>query len=140
MDAVCKSWKVKACLRVGAFARKRILDTAWKTADAGYSTRRLVEPKQEVVNKEYSCGFNNFYWSGLNRANSTGAVELFKGNILLERPNSWNVTRQSTDFRSFGIMALNFLLLFLRKGSTEAFFASFCLAWAAKANRVIDDR
>ena len=41
--------------------RKGILDTALKTADAGYLTRRLVESIQELVIKEYNCGSNNSF-------------------------------------------------------------------------------
>ena len=37
-----------------------MLDTAIKTADAGYLTRRLVESAQEVVIKEYTCGGKNY--------------------------------------------------------------------------------
>ncbi|KFG27503.1 RNA polymerase C2, putative (apicoplast) [Toxoplasma gondii RUB] len=42
-------------------ARKGILDTSLKTANAGYLTRRLVESIQEIVIKEYNCGTNNFF-------------------------------------------------------------------------------
>lgn len=42
-------------------ARKGILDTALKTSDAGYLTRRLVESIQELVIKEYNCGSNNSF-------------------------------------------------------------------------------
>jgi len=37
-------------------ARKGLADTALKTADAGYLTRRLVDVAQEVVVSEYDCG------------------------------------------------------------------------------------
>ncbi len=37
-------------------ARKGLADTALKTADAGYLTRRLVDVAQEVVVKEIDCG------------------------------------------------------------------------------------
>nr|YP_009186579.1 RNA polymerase beta chain [Cyclospora cayetanensis]AKO71999.1 RNA polymerase beta chain [Cyclospora cayetanensis]ANJ44353.1 RNA polymerase C2 [Cyclospora cayetanensis]ANN13287.1 RNA polymerase C2 [Cyclospora cayetanensis]ANN13316.1 RNA polymerase C2 [Cyclospora cayetanensis]ANN13345.1 RNA polymerase C2 [Cyclospora cayetanensis] len=40
-------------------ARKGVLDTALKTADAGYLTRRLVESIQELNIKEYNCGSKN---------------------------------------------------------------------------------
>ncbi|XP_026189604.1 DNA-directed RNA polymerase subunit beta''-like [Cyclospora cayetanensis] len=38
---------------------KGVLDTALKTADAGYLTRRLVESIQELNIKEYNCGSKN---------------------------------------------------------------------------------
>ncbi len=40
-------------------ARKGLADTALKTADAGYLTRRLVDVAQEVVVNEFDCGTLN---------------------------------------------------------------------------------
>ncbi|MBN2442029.1 MAG: DNA-directed RNA polymerase subunit beta' [Spirochaetales bacterium] len=40
-------------------ARKGLADTALKTADAGYLTRRLVDIAQDVVVNEYDCGTIN---------------------------------------------------------------------------------
>ena len=37
-------------------ARKGLADTALKTADAGYLTRRLVDVAQDVVVTEFDCG------------------------------------------------------------------------------------
>jgi DNA-directed RNA polymerase subunit beta' len=37
-------------------ARKGLADTALKTADAGYLTRRLVDVAQDVIIKQYDCG------------------------------------------------------------------------------------
>jgi len=37
-------------------ARKGLADTALKTADAGYLTRRLVDVAQDVVIREFDCG------------------------------------------------------------------------------------
>ena len=37
-------------------ARKGLADTALKTADAGYLTRRLVDVAQDVVINDYDCG------------------------------------------------------------------------------------
>jgi DNA-directed RNA polymerase subunit beta' len=37
-------------------ARKGLADTALKTADAGYLTRRLVDVAQDVIINEYDCG------------------------------------------------------------------------------------
>ncbi len=37
-------------------ARKGLADTALKTADAGYLTRRLVDVAQDVVVNEDDCG------------------------------------------------------------------------------------
>merc|ERR1711985_60210 len=37
-------------------ARKGLADTALKTANAGYLTRRLVDVAQDVMISEYDCG------------------------------------------------------------------------------------
>ncbi|MFY9113720.1 MAG: DNA-directed RNA polymerase subunit beta', partial [Dethiobacteria bacterium] len=40
-------------------ARKGLADTALKTADSGYLTRRLVDVAQDVIIREYDCGATN---------------------------------------------------------------------------------
>src|SRR5256885_8449295 len=37
-------------------ARKGLADTALRTADSGYLTRRLVDVSQDVIIREYDCG------------------------------------------------------------------------------------
>lgn len=37
-------------------ARKGLADTALKTADSGYLTRRLVDVSQDVIIREHDCG------------------------------------------------------------------------------------
>ena len=41
-------------------ARKGLVDTALKTADSGYLTRRLVDVAQDVIIKEHDCGGGNY--------------------------------------------------------------------------------
>src|ERR1700751_315076 len=46
-------------------ARKGLADTALKTADSGYLTRRLVDVAQDVIISEYDCGtVDGIYVSG----------------------------------------------------------------------------
>ena len=40
-------------------ARKGLADTALKTADSGYLTRRLVDVSQDVIVVEHDCGTEN---------------------------------------------------------------------------------
>ena len=42
--------------------RKGLTDTALKTAESGYLTRRLVDVAQDVFIKEEDCGTDNGYW------------------------------------------------------------------------------
>ncbi len=43
-------------------ARKGLADTALRTADAGYLTRRLVDVAQDVIVNEYDCGTKQGIW------------------------------------------------------------------------------
>ena len=43
-------------------ARKSLSDTALKTADSGYLTRRLVDVSQDVIIREEDCGAENGIW------------------------------------------------------------------------------
>ena len=40
-------------------ARKGMTDTALRTADSGYLTRRMVDVSQEVIIRQHDCGTNN---------------------------------------------------------------------------------
>ena len=42
--------------------RKGLTDTALKTAESGYLTRRLVDVAQDVIIKEDDCGTDKGYW------------------------------------------------------------------------------
>src|SRR6202011_5562199 len=43
-------------------ARKGLADTALRTADSGYLTRRLVDVAQDVIVREEDCGTTNGLW------------------------------------------------------------------------------
>ncbi len=43
-------------------ARKGLADTALKTADSGYMTRKLVDVSQDVIIQEQDCGTSNGIW------------------------------------------------------------------------------
>ena len=43
-------------------ARKGLADTALKTADSGYMTRKLVDVAQDVIIQQHDCGTNNGIW------------------------------------------------------------------------------
>ncbi|HIC68035.1 MAG TPA: DNA-directed RNA polymerase subunit beta', partial [Candidatus Latescibacteria bacterium] len=45
-------------------ARKGLADTALKTAEAGYLTRRMVDVAQDVVISEENCGTGQGIWTG----------------------------------------------------------------------------
>lgn len=45
-------------------ARKGLADTALKTADSGYMTRKLVDVSQDVIIRQLDCGTTNGIWVG----------------------------------------------------------------------------
>ncbi|MGX8698863.1 MAG: DNA-directed RNA polymerase subunit beta', partial [bacterium] len=44
-------------------ARKGLADTALRTADSGYLTRRMVDVSQEVIIREHDCGTTDGIWA-----------------------------------------------------------------------------
>jgi DNA-directed RNA polymerase subunit beta' len=80
-------------------ARKGLADTALKTADSGYLTRRLVDVAQDVIISEYDCGtVDGIYVSGIVEAGEiieplrdriVGRVSLekikdYEGNVIVD--------------------------------------------------------
>jgi DNA-directed RNA polymerase subunit beta' len=61
-------------------ARKGLADTALRTADAGYLTRRLVDVAQDAIINAEDCGTSAGIW--INRADSDGIGESFDERIL----------------------------------------------------------
>ncbi|MBI3745374.1 MAG: DNA-directed RNA polymerase subunit beta', partial [Chloroflexi bacterium] len=56
-------------------ARKGLADTALRTADSGYLTRRLVDVAQDVITKEDDCGTEEGSWiTAADTADMTGAT------------------------------------------------------------------
>jgi len=62
-------------------ARKSLSDTALKTADSGYLTRRLVDVAQDVIIREQDCGSDHGIWvSAINIDNTV--VEPLKDRLI----------------------------------------------------------
>ncbi len=61
-------------------ARKGLADTALRTADAGYLTRRLVDVAQDVIINAPDCGTRSGIW--IDRSRSTVIGESFAERIL----------------------------------------------------------
>ncbi len=56
-------------------ARKGLADTALRTADSGYLTRRLVDVAQEIIVREHDCGSTEGLW----------VYDIKDGNQLIEK-------------------------------------------------------
>jgi DNA-directed RNA polymerase subunit beta' len=61
-------------------ARKGLADTALRTADAGYLTRRLVDVAQDVIVNEDDCGTHAGIWVSADSKDRTG--ESFEERVL----------------------------------------------------------
>ncbi len=62
-------------------ARKGLADTALKTADSGYLTRRLVDVAQDVIISEYDCGtVDGIFVSGIVEAGEI--IEALRDRII----------------------------------------------------------
>ena len=55
--------------------RKGQADTALRTADSGYLTRRLVDVSQEVIIREHDCGTDRGLVKAIARVNEAGQLE-----------------------------------------------------------------
>jgi DNA-directed RNA polymerase subunit beta' len=68
-------------------ARKGLADTALRTADSGYLTRRLVDVAQDVIVRQEDCGTRNGIWvHGVNpeRARQDPIFEKIAGRLTAE--------------------------------------------------------
>ena len=62
-------------------SRKSLSDTALKTADSGYLTRRLVDVSQEVIVREEDCGTTEGIWVG-DVMDGSDVIEPMKDRLL----------------------------------------------------------
>ncbi|NMC79478.1 MAG: DNA-directed RNA polymerase subunit beta', partial [Chloroflexi bacterium] len=82
-------------------ARKGLADTALRTADAGYLTRRLVDVAQDVIINEHDCGTHEGIWirKSDDIAGQSLSVRLF-GRVVAERvidPSTGEVLAEAGD-------------------------------------------
>jgi DNA-directed RNA polymerase subunit beta' len=56
-------------------ARKGLADTALKTADSGYMTRKLVDVAQDVIIREHDCGTTNGIWVSRSRTRTKWSTQ-----------------------------------------------------------------
>ena len=62
-------------------ARKGMTDTALRTADSGYLTRRMVDVSQDVIIREKNCGTENGIWVGAVYDKNGDIVDSFGNRI-----------------------------------------------------------
>ena len=62
-------------------ARKGMTDTALRTADSGYLTRRMVDVSQDVIIRETNCHTNNGIWVGAVYDKNGDIIDTFGNRI-----------------------------------------------------------
>ncbi|HEX9014557.1 MAG TPA: DNA-directed RNA polymerase subunit beta', partial [Chloroflexota bacterium] len=65
-------------------ARKGLADTAIRTADSGYLTRRLIDVAQNVIVHEEDCGTEAGAWYEISKAESDVARDKVQGRLAAE--------------------------------------------------------
>ena len=76
--------------------RKGLTDTALKTAESGYLTRRLVDVAQDVIIKEDDCGTDKGYWIETLMDRKTNSVIEPLQDRLVGRYSKQDVTDPNT--------------------------------------------
>src|SRR5690606_27845870 len=105
-------------------ARKGLADTALRTADAGYLTRRLVDVAQDVIITEIDCGTGTGIWLDAAQAKATGQTfhERIAGRFLagdVTDPNTGDLLLAANDLLDEAALAT-----LARHGVTRAFVRS----------------
>ncbi len=82
-------------------ARKGLADTALRTADAGYLTRRLVDVAQDIIVNEEECGSTNGIWIRIDQdiAGQSFSERIY-GRVLADRvidPNTGEIIFEHND-------------------------------------------
>ena len=77
--------------------RKGLTDTALKTAESGYLTRRLVDVAQDVVVKQEDCGTDKGFWVETVKDRKTGTNVLTLMDRLIGRYAKQQVTDPKTN-------------------------------------------
>ncbi|MEF2837789.1 MAG: DNA-directed RNA polymerase subunit beta', partial [Oscillospiraceae bacterium] len=62
-------------------ARKGMTDTALRTADSGYLTRRMVDVSQDVIIREHNCRTTNGIWVGAVYDKNGDVIDTFGNRI-----------------------------------------------------------
>jgi DNA-directed RNA polymerase subunit beta' len=76
-------------------ARKGLADTALRTADSGYLTRRLIDVSQDVIIEEEDCGATAGIW--LRRPADETSLQPFRERVLGRRAASDNIDPKTNE-------------------------------------------
>lgn len=132
-------------------ARKGLVDTALKTADSGYLTRRLVDVAQDVIITEADCGTQNGVWMSAISDGQSEVVSL--RDRIISRTSALDVLHPKTEEiihaagEIFGpkeadkVAEAGIKQVLVRSGITcETSFGicQKCYGWSLTTNRLVD--
>jgi len=78
-------------------ARKGLADTALRTADSGYLTRRLIDVAQDIIVREWDC-LKRITCSNCGHLNHFGVIECTKCGTVLDYRITENIISMDGDF------------------------------------------
>lgn len=111
-------------------ARKGIVDTALKTADSGYLTRRLIYIAQDLVIRQKNCGTKKgiliFLEQKTNSKNLIGRFLISRKSIGLENESFIDENTMLTSDRILDLKKMSPLLLNIRSSLTCILNGSIC--------------
>nr|YP_009391853.1 RNA polymerase b''''-subunit [Acrosorium ciliolatum]ARW59997.1 RNA polymerase b''''-subunit [Acrosorium ciliolatum] len=132
-------------------ARKGLVDTALRTADSGYLTRRLVDVAQDVIIREYNCKtlkgiileemidnqkvLISLSQSLLGRVLAEDIIDIKSGNIIAQSGQSIDPVLSNT------IIKLNLKNILIRSPLTCSSFRSvcqLCYGWNLAHGKMVD--
>ena len=125
-------------------ARKGLVDTALRTADSGYLTRRLVDVAQDVIVREDDCGTTRFilvkaedgkYGNRLVGRLTADQVVSAEGEVLAER-NTEIDPPLSKRFEQAGVQAVSVRSPLTCEANRSV--CRKCYGWALAHNELVD--
>lgn len=131
-------------------ARKGLVDTALKTADSGYLTRRLVDVSQDVIITEADCGTQRGVWmrgiiEGQNTVVSLEERIISRSSAVDIKDKAGNVLVKAGDVigpdEAKAIVDAGIVEVLVRSGLTcETTFGicQKCYGWSLTTNRLVD--
>jgi len=131
-------------------ARKGLADTALRTADSGYLTRRLIDVSQDVIVNEEDCGSSSGIW--IEDQSERGVMEPFTERIIGRIPSEPIVHPETGEIiadrnevvdieKGDAILAAGIKRIFVRSPHTclaHRGICKNCYGWSLATGRMVD--
>ena len=131
-------------LMSGYGARKGIIDTALKTANSGYLTRRLIDVAQDILIREKDCNTNHDFLTANFKNNSNQLLGRVLNKPILNPINSEIINFKNTQITSTLIDSINnkkTFQLYIRSSLTCNLYRAVCqqcYGWDLATENLVD--